>query len=154
MELTGAYRLGRDRAAVLVALEDPAVLGRCVPFLETVRLLGPGRFQGALALKFGLFRLPVEGFAEVTETDPPEGYQIRVGRRPTGGRTVALRLREDASGGTVISYRVAVGALGPFAPFGRTWVARTAASQSGRFFDRLAAELGTRAEQMSDIGEI
>lgn len=148
LQLAGRYRLDRDRDTLLAALADPEVLRPCVPFCEALSLRGPGQFVGRLALRFGPLRLPVEGYAEVEPVDPPEGYRIRVGRGPAGGREVRLRLREDPQGRTVITYRVDVGALGPFAPFGRRWVERTAARESGRFFEALARRLGARVEEM------
>ncbi len=144
MELSGCYRFDRDRETVLAAVSDPRVLARSVPFLASLRTLGPGRYAGVLALRFGPLRLPVDGFAEIEPVEPPERYRVRVGRRPSGGREVLLALRADGPEAALVGYRVAVGALGPFAPFGRAWVARTAAEQSGRFFQAVAREMGAR----------
>ncbi|MEO1330439.1 MAG: SRPBCC domain-containing protein [Pseudomonadota bacterium] len=146
MELTGRYRIERDRETVLAALSDPEVLRTSTPFLDRLEVLGPGRFAGALGLRFGLLALRVDGFAEVEPIDPPEQFQIRVGRGRSGGRRVGLRLEEGPQGWTTVSYHVAVGGLGPFALFGAPWVERTAAEQSHRFFAAVARSLGARGE--------
>lgn len=146
MELAGRYRFDRDRETVLAALSDPEVLAVSVPYLEGLQVLGPGRFAGALALKFGFFALRLDGFAEIEEIEPPVIFEVRIGRRRTGGQRAGVRLREDEQGRTTVTYRAKVTTLGPFAPFGRAWVERTADREAQRFFQSVARRLGCRVE--------
>jgi len=61
MDLKGEFRLPARRDAVWAALNDPAVLGACIPGCERLEMTSPGRMETTVSFRIGPIRLRLNG---------------------------------------------------------------------------------------------
>ena len=53
MDITGEYRVPLPREAVFAALNDPDVLGRCIPGCESLERVGEDEYSADVVAKIG-----------------------------------------------------------------------------------------------------
>jgi hypothetical protein len=147
MELTGETLIAAPREAVWRALNDPAVLARCIDGVESLEREEGDRFVGTLNAKVGPVRAKFSGAVTLSDLDPPSGYTITgegkggVAGFAKGSARIELA---DAMGGTRLAYTARSQVGGKLAQLGSRMIEGVAKGYAESFFARLAAEVEGR----------
>ncbi len=144
MELKGETLIAAPRQAVWQALNDPAVLARCIDGVESLTKAGDDRFDGVLNARVGPVRARFTGAVTLSDLDPPNGYTISgEGKGGVAGfaRGSAKVRLADEDGGTRLSYDVSSNVGGKLAQLGSRLIEGAARGYADSFFARLKAEL-------------
>ncbi len=148
MELNGNVTIAAPRQRVWEALNDPAVLARCIDGVESLtRVEGDGgeRFEGKMNAKVGPVRASFAGHVALTQVNAPESY-ILVGEGKGGVAgfakgEAAVTLTEPSPGQTLLSYQVNSSVGGKLAQLGARLIEGAAKGYADTFFTRLKAEI-------------
>ncbi len=146
MELQGEIGIQAPRDRVWVALNDPAVLARCIEGVETLVADGENRFTGTLNAKVGPVKAKFTGHVELTELDPPNRY-VLVGEGKGGVAGFAkgsaeVTLADSADGsGTTLAYVARSQVGGKLAQLGTRLIEGTARGYAESFFAAFKAEV-------------
>ncbi len=76
MELKGEFRIPASRAAVWAGLNDPAILGQCIPGCQSIDKTSDQEFTAKATLKVGPVKATFSGKVTLSDIDPPNGYTI------------------------------------------------------------------------------
>ncbi|MHB2208352.1 SRPBCC family protein [Methylobacterium sp. CM6257] len=145
MDITGEYRIAAPRSAVWVALNDPDVLGRCIPGCKELTQASPDEFAAKVSLKIGPVSATFAGTVRLEDVRAPEGYAL-TGQGNGGmagfakGRAV-VTLREEGSE-TLLTYQAKAEIGGKIASLGGRLIQATSRKLADQFFGAFAAELG------------
>ncbi len=145
MELQGEIAINAPRDRVWAALNDPAVLARCIDGVESLVAEGDNRFVGTLNAKVGPVKAKFSGHVELTELDPPNRY-VLVGEGKGGVAGFAkgsaeVTLADAAGGGTTLSYVARSQVGGKLAQLGTRLIEGTARGYAESFFAALKSEV-------------
>ncbi|WP_027483391.1 CoxG family protein [Deinococcus pimensis] len=142
MELDGQNRVNASPERVWAALNDPAVLERCVPGLSGVTRDGDV-LTAAMELTFGSARGTYRGQIRVLEERAPEYARLAAeGRSPVGMLRGEATVRLERSGeGTLVRWQGSSRLGGVLAFVGRSVLQGVARSHAEAFFARLDEEL-------------
>ena len=151
--MQGESRIAASRETVWTALNDPAVLARCIDGVETLTRVvtdGVERFEGKMNARVGPVRATFAGAVTVTEPDPPHRYLL-VGEGKGGVAGFAkgqaeVKLTED-NGETLLTYTVTSSVGGKLAQLGSRLIEGTAKAYAATFFERLKAEVESPAAE-------
>jgi len=83
MELSGELTIFASRTAVWAALNDAAVLARCIEGCESLEAIAPDRFQGRVSAKVGPVRATFSGVVTLADLVVPARYRL-IGAVPHG----------------------------------------------------------------------
>ena len=154
MDLTGESFLAAPRLAVWAALNDPAVLARCIDGVESLTSStdanGATHLDGKMNARVGPVRATFAGGVTLTEVDAPNRY-VLVGEGKGGVAGFAkgsaeVRLSDatvDGRSGTRLDYTVSSSVGGKLAQLGARLIEGTARGYAETFFARLKAEIET-----------
>jgi carbon monoxide dehydrogenase subunit G len=145
MEFTGEYRIPADRETVWSALNDPDMLKACIPGCEELEKRSHTEFTARVATRIGPVSARFSGKVTLGELDPPNGYRIS-GEGQGGAAGFAkggaqVRLVEDGTGTTVLTYVAEAQVGGKLAQIGSRLIAGTAQKLADQFFSCLAAKV-------------
>ncbi len=161
VELSGESLIAAPRAAVWAALNDPAVLARCIDGVETLTATsaddGATRLDGRMHAKVGPVRATFAGGVTLTEVDEPNRY-VLVGEGKGGvagfakGRAAVTLADAEVDGrpGTHLAYTVTSSVGGKLAQLGARLIEGTARGYAETFFTRLRAEIETPTAAAGD----
>lgn len=140
MELSDEVKIAAPREAVYAALNDPAVLKRCIPGCETLERLSDNELEGTVQVKVGPVRAKFKGHVTLSDFDPPAGYTL-TGEGKGGAAGVAkgsarVSLTEDGAG-TLLRYDVSADVGGKLAQLGGRLIESTSKKLAGEFFQSL-----------------
>jgi hypothetical protein len=150
MDLNGEIGIAAPRARVWEALNDPAVLARCIEGVESLnRVAGDAgdRFEGTMNAKVGPVRAKFVGQVSLEDVVPPASYRL-VGEGKGGvagfakGEAV-VTLTETGPATTLLGYQVTSSVGGKLAQLGARLIEGTAKGLAESFFARLKAEVET-----------
>lgn len=148
MELIGEELIRAPRGRVWSALNDPAVLARCIEGAQSLERVGENRFEGRVAAKVGPVRATFAGVVELSRIDPPNGYTLTGEGKggaagfAKGGADIALADDEiDGEPATRLTYTARASVGGKLAQLGGRLIEGAARGQADRFFGALKAEL-------------
>lgn len=149
MELQGETIIAAPRARVWEALNDPAMLARCIEGVESLERTGENRFEGKLNTKVGPVRAAFTGAVTLSDLDPPNAYRISgegkggVAGFAKGSADVRLadETLEDGRVGTRLTYSAQSTVGGKLAQLGARLIEGTARAYAESFFTRLKQEL-------------
>jgi carbon monoxide dehydrogenase subunit G len=150
MELNGDVTIAASRARVWEALNDPAVLARCIEGVESLtRVSGDGaeRFEGKMNAKVGPVRATFTGHVALEDVVAPVSYRL-VGEGKGGVAGFAkgeamVALAETGPQMTLLSYQVKSSVGGKLAQLGARLIEGTAKGMAESFFAKLKAEIET-----------
>lgn len=150
MKLEGETLIAAARDRVWSALNDPAVLARCIEGVESLEQTEQNRFSGVLNAKVGPVKARFTGQVELTELDPPNRY-VLVGEGKGGvagfARGSAEVTLSDAEGGATRLHYVASSQVGgKLAQLGTRLIEGTAKGYAETFFTAFKAEVEGGAE--------
>lgn len=144
MELGGTVNIRAPRTVVWAALNNPALLARCIEGAESLEETAPNRFEGRVVAKVGPVRAAFTGVVTIADAVAPERYRL-IGEGKGGAAGFAKGEADvslsDEGEGTLVTYvaRAAVG--GKLAQLGGRLIEGTARGYADRFFAAMKREL-------------
>jgi len=150
VELSGVNTVNASRERVWTAINDPAVLQRCVPGLSGVTRTG-NTVHASIELAFGRARGVYRGHVRVIEERPPGYARLEMeGQAPVGVlRGLATVHLEGHGGLTLVHWRGSSRLGGVLALIGQRVIEGAARAKIDAFFTRLNAELNTDPNDMA-----
>ncbi len=145
MKLEGTADIAAPIEVVWDALQDPAVLARCIEGVERLDRAGDGAFEGAVVARVGPVRARFDGRIRIEDPDPPRFYRL-VGEGQGGAAGFArgeadVTLAEAGEAATLVCWTARPQLGGRLAQLGARLVEGAAQAQATRFFAALKAEL-------------
>ncbi|MEN3951355.1 carbon monoxide dehydrogenase subunit G [Iodidimonas sp. SYSU 1G8] len=137
MDMSGEYHIPAPRQRVWEALNDPEILGRCIPGCESIQKTSETEMSAVVQAKVGPVSAKFSGAVTLEDMDPPNGYTIRgegkggVAGFAKGTAKVALADEED---GTRLTYTVDAAVGGKLAQVGARLVSSTIRKMADEFF--------------------
>jgi carbon monoxide dehydrogenase subunit G len=157
MELAGERRIAAPRARVWDALNDPAVLKRCIEGCEDLARTSDNAFHAVVRVKIGPVSAAFEGDVTLADLDPPNSYTLDVSAKggaagfARGAARVALA---DDGDGTLLTYKAEGRVGGKLAQVGQRLIDAAARKTADDFFEAFAGVLGPAAESGVRAGRI
>jgi len=152
MEIAGQERIGAPCGLVWQALNDPAVLRRCLPGCEALELRSPTELAATLALAIGPVSARFDGTLRLSQLEPPDrpgAYRLTAeGRAGSAGFArgeAAVNLLEAGPGATLLEYSGRAQLGGRLAQVGQRLLEATARRLAGEFFGRFGAIVEAQA---------
>ncbi len=150
MDISGEYQIAANRRAVWEALNDPAMLQKCIQGCESLERTGENEFHGKVAAAIGPVRARFDVVLRVENAVPPESYTLTGESKagPVGfGRGSAAVVLSDQDGGTLLRYTAEFKVGGKLAQVGSRLVVGATRKTADDFFGCLSRELEARAPQ-------
>ncbi len=147
MEFKGRFTLPAAPEAVWAALNDPQVLGACLPGGERVEKVSAREFKAAATVKIGAVKTRLAGRVTMSEPDPPRGCKLTAEAKGVADfvkGSATLRLIPSHEG-TIVSYDAQISASGRLAQAGDSALDAAVKAISGEFLTKLAAKLNPGA---------
>jgi carbon monoxide dehydrogenase subunit G len=144
LEMSGEYDLPQKRELVWKALNDPAILEKCIPGCETLEKISDNEFQATVKLSIGPVSARFKGKVKLEDIDAPNGYKIvgegegGVAGFAKGQASVAL---VDEGAGCKLSYKAEAATGGKIAQLGQRLIAGSAKKTADRFFENFVEAL-------------
>ena len=142
MKVSGSYTLAipQDRAYAL--LQDPAILGRCMPGCEGLEKIGPDEYAMKMKMALAAVSGSFDGKVTITDQQPPTSFRLNVeGKGKIGWmKGGGLLTLSPANSTTNVQYEGDVQVGGTIAAVGQRLIDTTAKMLIKRFFDKLATE--------------
>ncbi len=144
LEMSGEYELPQKRKLVWKALNDPAVLEKCIPGCETLEKTSDSEFQATVKLKIGPVSARFKGKVKLENIDAPNGYTIvgegegGVAGFAKGQASVALA---DEGDGCMLTYKAEAATGGKIAQLGQRLIAGSAKKTADQFFENFVEAL-------------
>lgn len=142
MELNDEKRIPARQDVVWAALNDPAVLKRCIPGCEEVIKKSDTEMTARVVVTVGPVKAKFTGEVTLSDIDAPNGYTITgkgsggVAGFGKGGAVVKLRTE---GGDTVLSYSASASVGGKLAQIGQRLIDSTAKKLADEFFTNFVA---------------
>lgn len=137
MEQTGEFRIGAARNEVWEALNNPEILGRCIPGCESIEVAEENRFVATVTVRVGPVKARFQGEVTLSDLNPPESYTLK-GNAQGGAAGFArgeARVRlEEQDGDTLLKYEVGANVGGKLAQLGSRLVDGAARKFADDFF--------------------
>jgi carbon monoxide dehydrogenase subunit G len=148
MELNGEVHVAAPRAQVWAALNDPAMLARCIPGCEGMEATSATERTARVAVKVGPVRARFTGRIELLDVREGEGCTLRF--EGSGGAAGLAKGQSsvdlaDADGGTRVAYRTTASVGGKLGQVGGRMIDAAAKQMADQFFGALQAELAPAA---------
>ncbi|MBP6407112.1 MAG: carbon monoxide dehydrogenase subunit G [Ramlibacter sp.] len=147
MEIQGEQNLTVPRGDVWRALNDPAVLQRCLPGCDTFESDGDNRYRVAMQAAVGPVRARFAGKLQLSDIVAPGSYALSFegsgGVAGFGKGTAQVRL-EDVAGGTRLRYSAQAQVGGRLAQVGARLIDGVTRRMADDFFTRFARELNVQ----------
>ena len=149
MELTQTHLLPVPLQTAWDALNDPAVLQRCIPGCESLTAAGDGdapAYDIAMQAAVGPVKARFKGRMQLSEITPPRSYTLHFdgqgGAAGFGKGTAQVQLTPEGPTVTRLAYTATAQVGGKLAQIGSRLVDGAARKLADEFFQRFAAELG------------
>ncbi len=145
MDMSGERRIAASRQKVWEALNNPDVLKASIPGCESMEKISDTELKATAAIKIGPISARFSGKVQLTDLDPPNGYNI--GGEGQGGVAgfakggASVRLTDAEGGGTLLSYDVKAQVGGKIAQLVARLIDATAKQMADQFFDRFSAQV-------------
>jgi len=147
MEIQGEKILAVPRGDVWRALNDPAVLQRCVPGCDTFEADGDNKYRVAMQAAVGPVRARFAGKLQLRDVVAPTSYALSFegsGGVAGFGKGTAQVMLEDASEGTRLRYIAQAQVGGRLAQVGGRLIDGVTKRMADDFFSRFVNELATQ----------
>ncbi|QWZ10231.1 carbon monoxide dehydrogenase subunit G [Nocardioides panacis] len=107
MKIIGNAQFAADPEVVWQALNDPAVLVRCIPGCQRLEALGDDAYTLTVAAGVGSIKGVYDGQVRLTDQQQPGSFRMHAqgaGAAGTIGADVLVTLEESAAGGASVTY--------------------------------------------------
>jgi carbon monoxide dehydrogenase subunit G len=145
VEQTGEYRVAAARERVWAALNDPAVLARCIEGCQSMQRVGDDRFDAAVKARVGPVSALFNAELRLEDAVPPIAYtlnaQVKGGAAGFARGSARVEL-EDAGETTVLRYTLNANIGGKLAQIGSRLIDAAARKMADDFFSAFGGELG------------
>jgi carbon monoxide dehydrogenase subunit G len=139
VDLTGEQILSLPRESVWQALNDPAVLSRCVPGCESFERIADNVFKVVMTASVGPVKARFTGKMTLSDLDPPSGYALSFdgsgGAAGFGKGNARVELAPDGAA-TRLRYTVKAQVGGRLAQVGSRLIDGVARKMADEFFER------------------
>jgi hypothetical protein len=155
LKIQGEHRFSAPRQEVWNALLDPDVLSRTVPGSQGLERTGDNEFKGELTMKIGPVSGVFQGKVALQDLEPPSGYTLKLDGRGAPGfvnGTGAIRLEDDAAGGTVLHYDVDAQVGGRIAGVGQRLLESSAKVITRQALEALDVQIQARSADTAPGG--
>lgn len=138
MQINDSQRIPASRQRVWDALNNPDILRQCIPGCQSLEMLAANEMMATVVLKVGPVKATFGGKVTLSDLDPPSSY--RISGEGSGGIAgfakggAAVKLSEDGSEATILSYEVDAQIGGKLAQLGGRLIDSTARKLAGQFF--------------------
>jgi uncharacterized protein len=144
MKISGSTTLQAPVDKVWEAIQDPAVLARCIPGCEALSTVGEDRY--AMSVNAGVAAIKGTYAGEVTLSDKvaPSSLTMKAsgaGAPGTIDANVAVRFAPSATGGTELSYDADASVGGAIGGVGQRMLAGVTKKMAGQFFTALDQDI-------------
>ncbi|MFP3891118.1 carbon monoxide dehydrogenase subunit G [uncultured Ralstonia sp.] len=157
MELTQTHLLPVPLQTAWDALNDPAVLQRCIPGCESITAAGDNAYDVAMTAAVGPVKARFKGRMELTDIVPPTSYRLNFdgqgGAAGFGKGTAQVQLAPEGPTVTRLSYTAHAQVGGKLAQIGSRLVDGAARKLADEFFQRFAAEFGAPPRDDARMGQ-
>ena len=145
MEQSGEYSIQAPRERVWVALNDPAVLRRCIQGCQRFEAMGDDRYATEVKAKVGPLSATFKGTVSLLDINAPESYGLELavnsGAAGFGKGTASVTLTETEQG-TLLTYTAAGTVGGKLAQMGQRLIDVAARKTADGFFETFAGLVG------------
>ena len=127
-------------------LNDPEVLARITPGVDTLEQTGPGQYQAVLHIKMGPINSTFNGALQVVDSKEPESYRLLIDVDGKIGQIAAeghVRLAEDHET-TTVEVEGGSQLTGRLASMGQRLLSGVARMFTNQFFKALEREVSIR----------
>ena len=127
-------------------LNDPEVLARITPGVDTLEQTGPGQYQAVLHIKMGPINSTFNGALQVVDSKEPESYRLLIDVDGKIGQIAAeghIRLAEDHET-TTVEVEGGSQLTGRLASMGQRLLSGVARMFTNQFFKALEREVSIR----------
>ena len=155
MRQAGEQRIEAGRQAVWDALNDPAVLARCIEGCEALSRVAEDAFQAKIKARIGPLSATFDAEIKLADLDPPNGYRLEAsakgGAAGFGKGSAAISLVPDGEA-TLLRYEAEGSVGGKLAQIGQRLVDAAARKMADDFFARFSDAVAPRASQPAAAG--
>lgn len=144
MELTGKQILSVPQDRVWAALNDPAILRRCIPGCDSFEPSGENQYDIVMAVAVGPIKARFKGKLQLTDIQAPDSYTLNFdgsGGSAGFGRGTAKVSLAPGSAGTELAYAVQAKVGGNLAQVGARLIDGVAKKMADEFFTRFKTQL-------------
>ncbi len=146
IRLEGSYTFDAPRDVVWELLQDPDVLSKALPGVQSLEQIGENQYRGVLNIRVGPVQGRFQGTVTMTDIRPPEGYHLVVeGKGPQGFMKGEGDLKlTEAGEKTELTYTVDAQVGGRIAAVGQRLIESTAKSLVRQALDSLNRQAQAR----------
>jgi len=144
MKITGSSTLASPVDKVWEAIQDPAVLARCLPGCESLAVIGPDRYAMSVTAGVAAIKGTYAGEVSLSDKVAPSSLTMRAsgsGAPGTIDADVKVLLAPSADGGTELSYDADASVGGAVGGVGQRMLAGVTRKMAGQFFTALDRDI-------------
>jgi carbon monoxide dehydrogenase subunit G len=151
LKIAGAHLLAVPQERAYALLQDPVVLGKCMPGCDALEQIGEAQYhmkmKMAMASVSGLF----DGTVRIADQTPTTSFRLIVEGAGKIGfmKGEGLLTLVAAEGGTNVQYEGSIEVGGTIAAVGQRLLDGTSKMLIKRFFDKLGEEVAASSAQSS-----
>lgn len=150
MQLSDEVLIAAPRAQVWAALNDSAVLARCIPGCQALEDVSPSERKARVAVKIGPVRATFNGTIRVVDPRPNEGCELQF--EGSGGAAGMVKGRSnvtltDEEGGTRLHYTTDASIAGKLGQVGGRMIDAASKQTAEQFFEAFRRELAPEATE-------
>jgi uncharacterized protein len=151
LDIKGEYQIACDRQRVWQALNDAAVLAKCIPGCESIEMQSPTSLNARIMASIGPVKSKFDTHISLENLNPPAGYTL-IGESKGGpagfGRGSADVRLEEKDGGTLLIYDAKFQVGGKLAQIGSRLVLGATRKMADDFFGNFSRELDPAARRV------
>jgi carbon monoxide dehydrogenase subunit G len=144
MKISGGSTLQAPVDTVWEAIQDPAVLARCIPGCEALRTLGEDRYAMSVTAGVAAIKGTYAGEVSLHDKVAPSSLRLKAtgaGAPGTIDATVMVRFAPSATGGTELTYDADASVGGAIGGVGQRMLAGVTKKMAGQFFTALDQDI-------------
>lgn len=156
MKITGGATLSAPPDKAFEALNDPTVLVRTIPGVESLEQLAEDRYRMTVTAGVASIKGSYDGEVSLSNLEPPHRFTLRAhgaGAPGTVDATVKVSLREQ-DGGTAVEYDADAVVGGMVGGVGQRMLTGVAKRMAGEFFGNVDAVLTGAAAVPEPVGAV
>lgn len=146
MKISGSSTLDAPVEKVWEAIQDPAVLARCIPGCESLTTVGTDRYAMSVTAGVAAIKGTYTGEVSLSDKVTPSSLRMKAsgaGAPGTIDADVKVRLVPSADGGTELSYDADASVGGAIGGVGQRMLAGVTRKMAGQFFTALDRDIAT-----------
>jgi uncharacterized protein len=144
MKISGGSTLDAPVDKVWEAIQDPAVLARCIPGCEALRTVGEDRYAMSVTAGVAAIKGTYVGEVSLHDKVAPSSLRLKAtgaGAPGTIDATVMVHFTPSAAGGTELTYAADASVGGAIGGVGQRMLAGVTKKMAGQFFTALDQDI-------------